>query len=329
MDRSLLKKIEAEPLPRVILVHGPETAWHDLVYATLQERNSKDSLAQWNWSVFHGEKDFVLEALLTDLGTVSWGGSPKIVILKEAQLIPAAIMEKLASWLEQNETANSLAIFLDKVDNRWKYLKIMRQFALEIQCDPLQGEALMRYVQDYCTEQKKKMTRKTAEVFLDRVGNNLQVVHNELEKLISFTKGREEVTAGDVRAITSLLPGQPANNTIFQMTDFIVQKNREKALELLSLLLSSGEPALRILPLIERQYRLVLAAKTSTTSLDVTAKQMGENSSYALKKIQPLAKRFELAEIFAGFSAVVQADRELKLGAPGDQVLTDLIIKLT
>lgn len=187
----------------------------------------------------------------------------------------------------------------------------------------------MRYVQDYCTEQKKKMTRKTAEVFLDRVGNNLQVVHNELEKLISFTKGREEVTAGDVRAITSLLPGQPANNTIFQMTDFIVQKNREKALELLSLLLSSGEPALRILPLIERQYRLVLAAKTSTTSLDVTAKQMGENSSYALKKIQPLAKRFELAEIFAGFSAVVQADRELKLGAPGDQVLTDLIIKLT
>ncbi len=39
--------------------------------------------------------------------------------------------------------------------------------------------------------------------------------------------------------------------------------------------------------------------------------------------------KFTLDELFFGFKAVVKADQEMKLGVPGEQVLTDLIIKLT
>ncbi|NMB02250.1 MAG: DNA polymerase III subunit delta [Firmicutes bacterium] len=329
MDRNHLKTLESEPLPRVLVVYGPETFWHDKLYKTLHKRASSHSLAEWNWSVFHGTKEFELEALLVELGTIPWGGAEKIVVLKDAQAVPSDIMEKLATWLEQNPNANFLAIFLDKVDKRWKYLKILRQFALEIECKPLEEAALARYVQDYCTEQGKKMTMDTVEVFLARVGNNLQVVHNELDKLLALSTDWEEITAGHVRAITSLWPGQIENHTVFHMTDYIVQKKRHEALEVLNLLLSSGESPLRILPLIDRELRLLLAAKTSAGNLEQTAQQMGENSAFALKKLRTQARKYDLDEIFAGFAAVVHADRELKLGVPGPEVLTDLIIKLT
>ena len=64
---------------------------------------------------------------------------------------------------------------------------------------------------------------------------------------------REKITSLDVQTISSLSPGQIQERTIFQMTDRIVRKQRNEALDILSLLLTSGEPALRILPVIERQ----------------------------------------------------------------------------
>lgn len=327
--QKTLQRIEVEPLPRVLFVHGSEIVWHDRIYAALKRRNAKDSMAEFNWSVFHGHKELSLEALLVELGMVPWGEGPKIVILKNGELVPAAIMESLASWLEQNPKANCLALFVNKVDQRLKYVKILRQFALEVACEALQGDALVRYVIDLCAEQGKKMKRDTAELFLSRVGADLLLIQNELEKLFAWSEERQEITSADVQGVSSLSPAQIANHTIFEMTDFIVQKKRQEALKVLGMLLEAGEPALRILPLIERQLRLVLAAKTAATNLDDVAKQMGETNSYALKKVQKHAKKYDLQEIFSGFRGVLHADRELKLGVPGDQVLTDLIIKLT
>lgn len=326
---KVLAQLEKDPLPRVILVHGPEIVWQERVLAILQERNAADPMGEWNWSVFHGSKDFDLEPFFAELAMMPWGDTKKIVILKEGDNITAGTMETIATWLEQHPGANTLAVFLGKVDNRWKYLKILRKFALEIECKPLQGEALTRYVLDYCLERHKKLGREAAELFLERVGTDLLTIHNELNKLVNFTEGREEISSDDILAITSLSPGQIASHTIFQMTDLIVQKKRQEALQVLHLLLTAGEPPMRILPLIERQLRLVLAAKTSETRPEETARQMGESSAYALKKIQPYTKNFSLGEIFAGFDAVVKADREMKLGTPGDQVLAELIIKLT
>jgi len=327
--QRILTQLEKEPLPRVILVHGPEVFWQERVFTILQERNAKDPMGEWNWSVFHGSKEFELEPFLTELGMVPWGDNPKIVVLREGGLIPAGEMDTIATWLAEHPQSNILAVFLDKVDNRWKYLKTLRKFALEIECKPLQGEALVRYVLDYCLEQARKMGRPTAELFLNLVGGDLLTIHNELDKLVNYTEGRGEITVEDLQAITSLSPAQIENHTIFQMTDLIVQKKRQEALEVLNSLLSAGEPPMRILPLIERQLRLLLAAKTSTTRPEEAARQMGENSAYPLKKIQPHAKNFSLEEILARFEAVVYADREMKLGTPGDQVLVDLIIKLT
>ncbi|HKM42918.1 MAG TPA: DNA polymerase III subunit delta [Limnochordia bacterium] len=327
--QKLLKEIASKPLPRVLFIHGPETMWHDQIYAALKERNAKDSLGEFNWSVFYGNKEFDIEALLLDLGMVPWGSEARIVVVRNAELVPAALMEKLASWLEKHTEANCLALFLNKVDNRLKYVKILRQFATEIECAPLKGDRLIRYVLDLCMEQGKKMKRDTAVAFLDRVGGDLRLIQNELEKLWAWSDGREEITLTDIRTISSLSPEQIEKDTVFRLTDLIVQEKRQEAMEVLNALMVAGEPALRLLPLIERQLRLILAAKTATGNLDDVARQMGESNSYALKKIYKQAQDYDLQKIFHGFRAVLHADRELKLGGPGDQVLTNLIIKLT
>jgi len=327
--QRVLENIKTKPLPRAFLVHGPETAWHEAVFKALREKIAAEGFIEWNWSLFIGTKDFDETPLLTDLAAIPWGGTAKIAILKEAHLIPAATMDKVAQWLENHPKANCLAVFLPRLDRRLKYVKTMQSIAWEIECLPLQGERLVRYVQDYCLSQSRRLQRPAVEALLARTGSGLFFIHNELDKLIAATEGRDEITRDDVLSLTSLSPAQIAGDAVFRMTDFLAQRKRREALEVLDLLLAAGESPLRILPLLERHLRLLLAAKTRTGSLEKTARQMGESSSYALQKIQAQAKKHSMPEIFAGFSHVVYADREMKLGAAGDQILRELIVKLT
>lgn len=328
VERILLE-IREGPLPRAFLVHGSELFWHHQILKALKGRILAEQLPDWNWSVFYGNKDFEEGPLLAELATVPWGGTTKIVVLREANQIPAATLERVAQWMEDHPQANCLALFLEQLDQRLRFVKILGKLARVISCAPLQGEDLLRYIQDYCRQHGKRLPRPAAELFLERVGSSLLFIHNELEKLFVLTGEELEIREADIRSLTSFSPAQIAKNTVFQMTDFLVQGKRQEALQVLEVLLKAGEPPLRILPLIERQLRLVLAAKTTTAPLDETARQMGENSSFALKKIKPYAKNYTLEKIFADFAAVTYADREMKLGAPGDQVLAELIVRLT
>lgn len=327
--RQSLAKLKTDPLPKALFVHGPERVCQNQIFSALKERVARGPLAEWNWSVLAGHKDFTPEDLFIELGTIPWGGSVKAVVLKEAQLIPAAVMDSIVAWVENTPESNCLAIFSDKLDNRLRYVRRLRKFAWEINCEPLQGDGLIRYVLDYCLQREKRIKRPTAERFLERVGSDLLLIQNELDKLIAWVQDRQEIEDDDVRLLSSLSPSQIANETIFQMTDFIAQKKRQEALGVLRLLLRAGEPPLRILPLIERQLRLLLAVKTRTGSLDETARLMGESRSFPLRKLQRYGENFTLEELFAGFKAVIWADQEMKLGTPGEQVLSDLIVKLT
>ena len=126
MDTALLKKLESEPLPRVLVVHGEETMWRERVYDVLKRRSAQDGFGEWNWSVFHGAKDFNLEPLLTELAMLPWGESSKTVVLRDAHLVSAETMEKLARWLEDNPRANCLALFFEQVDERLRFWKTLR-----------------------------------------------------------------------------------------------------------------------------------------------------------------------------------------------------------
>ncbi len=329
MDQALLQRLEREPLPRVLFVHGQEAVWRDRVFELLKQRSAQDEFGQWNWSVLYGSKELSLDAVTAELAMVPWGDSPRIVVLRGAQQVPADTMHRLVQWLAEHPDANCLALFFDQVDEGWKFLQPLRQIAVEIQCSVLEGPQLTEYVSRYCAEQGKRMDKVTVQLFLARVGSNLQVIHNELEKLLAYTGERGEITSADVEEVTSLWPEQIANHAIFQLTDFIVQKKRPEALRLLQQLLQAGEVPLKILALIERQLRLLLAAKTGGSNLELAAREMGESRAFLLKKMRAQAGRFSLDEIILGFHAIVQADGEIKLGAPGEEVLTDLIIKLT
>ena len=68
-------------------------------------------------------------------------------------------------------------------------------------------------------------------------------IKNEIDKLISYTVDREDVTVSDVEA---LCVGNSEGH-IFEMIDAISRKQQDRALHLYHELLENREPAKRIL----------------------------------------------------------------------------------
>ena len=94
-------------------------------------------------------------------------------------------------------------------------------------------------------------------VFREMVGNDLSEVYQELSKMVSFVGTRKEIEVDDVESVVSRV--RP--HSIFELTEAIGMKNCPKALILLDRMLEGGEPPLRILTMVVRQFRHLWIAR--------------------------------------------------------------------
>lgn len=325
--------IEAELLQKdlahVYLIHGDDNYRQQKIYQALYKRVESEGFSDWNWANISATKNQDFDEIIEQLQTTPWGNGAKVVAVTEADNLPADLLNKLVKWLEKHPSSNCLALFFNKLDRRLKAVKQLITMGTEIKCDPIKGEKLVRWVKDYLSLQDKKMSQEALEEFLVRVGNNLHLIANELDKLLVYVEANSSINVADVEAVTSVAPGQLEHGVIFRMVDAIAAREGETALAILRELLDGGEPPLRILPLIDRQLRLLLAAKTrGQLQTAQAAKIMGENQDYALKKIQRYQNNFTLEQLYSGFEQIIIADSELKYGADPEQTIAQLIIQL-
>ena len=97
----------------------------------------------------------------------------------------------------------------------------------------------------------------TAEYMLSRTGTDMENLEREMEKLFSYTLGRNEITVADIDAICTT----QITNKIFDMIEAVATRQQRKALDYYYDLLALKEPPMRILYLLARQFRLLLQVK--------------------------------------------------------------------
>ena len=98
-------------------------------------------------------------------------------------------------------------------------------------------------------------------LFCSQIDNNMDIILNEIEKLASYAEGRD-ITKEDILA---MMP-QKSENDIFNLVDYLSQKNIKKALDILNELIFKGEKIPLILFMIGRQFNLLFNIKLGIES---------------------------------------------------------------
>lgn len=200
-------------------------------------------------------------------------------------------------------------VFEDDREKPSERIKKLDKKCCVVKADKLKGDKLYKKVKDIFDNRGKEIGKIELKYFCDNVDNNMNIISNEVDKLISYC-GSREITRQD---IIDMFP-QKSDNDIFDLVDFVSQKRAEKAIDILNELIHRGENLLGILYMIQRQFKLLLQVRLYADegkNKDVIAKELRIHP-FICEKMITQSRKFSLEQLKKCFMLCVSTEKVLK-----------------
>lgn len=275
-----------------------------------------------NTSVFSG-KDIRPEALIDLAETLPFFAERRVILVENSGFFKKSTEELAAYMGELPET--SYFIFAEEdVDKRGKMYKQVKKYGSVVEFKRQTDAVLMQWILGTLKKENKRITRSVMELFLSKTGNDMELITQELEKLLCYTMEKEVIEAEDVEAICA----NQICGKIFDMVDAIGRKEKKKALDLYYDLLMLKEPAMRILFLITRHFQILMQLREMAGGgfdYKSMASKVGV-PEFAVRKYTGQARAFDSLRLEEIMRECVQTEENIKTGQMGDQLAVELLI---
>lgn len=215
----------------------------------------------FNYSQYDISK--AIDEILSDAMTLPAIKGGRLIYLKNSAIfcVPLSdVLPQLENALSKIPTSNTLLITSKtKPDNRTKLGKLLFKYSV-IEEFPLipawNTEALAKWVDKIANKIGVKISRPASAVLIEAIGNNSTKLHNELEKLKTFTSGKQIETE-----TVSLLVAN-TNGSTLKLASAILSRDTNLALKLTNILLDCNEPSLKIVATLVTVFRTWFTVKT-------------------------------------------------------------------
>ena len=219
--KTLQEDLKTGNFKHIYLLYGEEA------YLVRQYRDRlRDSLCvegdTMNTSVFSG-KD-IRPASLIDLSETMPFFAERRVILVENSGFFKKSPEDLAAYLGELPETTYFIFMEEEVDKRGKMYKQVKKFGSVVEFKRQTDAVLMQWILGKLKKENKRITRPVMELFLDKTGTDMELITQELEKLLCYTMEKDVIEAADVEAICA----NQINGKIFDMVDAIGRKEQKK-----------------------------------------------------------------------------------------------------
>ena len=232
--------------------------------------------------------------------------------------------EELADYMKSLPDYIRMVFVEEEVDKRSRMYKAVKACGRITEFARQDEKSLMRWAAGILGREGRKIRTSDMELFLTKTGTDMGNIRMELEKLISYTVGRDVVTAADIQAVCTT----QTTNKIFDMVRAVTEKNQKRALDLYYDLLTLREPPMRILFLLAKQFRQIcLTKKMSQEGLSQTeiASKLGV-PSFVVRNLASCARSYTVEELENAVRDFVDAEEAVKTGTLGDVLSVELLI---
>jgi DNA polymerase-3 subunit delta len=241
------------------------------------------------------------------------------------------LREEILKFLKEHENMDNNILFFDIFDEEKKipekdalfnYLK-KQQYSWFLPA--LKNRQLADWLKKYVSKNNIDLSAQALNELIILVGNDLVQLTNELKKLSAFKDGKQ-ILPEDVK----LLVKAKYDDNVFNLTDALANKNRQRALELVSQQLAGGNEPLSLLGSINWQFKSLLKIKSileanPKASAAAISTQTGLHS-YVVSKNLATIKKFSLSELIDILNHLLEIEKKLKSGHKNPELLFDLFI---
>ncbi|MGN0335427.1 MAG: DNA polymerase III subunit delta [Lachnospiraceae bacterium] len=318
---QLIQDIRQREFQRVYLLCGEEVYLRNQYKKKLRDALCADADTM-NYSYYEG-KDVNPKAVIDMAQTMPFFADYRVLMLENSGLLKNSCPELADYIAEIPETA--VLIFVEsEIDKRNKLYKEIKKHGRVVEFGVQKQDVLVKWILGMLKNEGKNITRSTMQTFLTMTGTDMQMIKNEIEKLISYTAGRDVITDEDVETVCVA----QTTNKIFEMVNAIAEADRKKALELYEDLLALKEPPMRILFLIARQFRQLYQVKLLSAEGMAPSEIAGQVGilPFAMKRYQAQAKLFTGEQLRTAVEECVESEEAVKTGLMNDRLSVELLI---
>ena len=223
--------------------------------------------------------------------------------------------------------SNSYLVFVcnsDSIDSRKKIVNLIKKYGIVKKLE-VNDNYLNDYVNNYLKDNGYKINNGDVVYFINRVGNNINNVTNELDKLMLYKINDKIINRNDI----DLLTVENIDDSIYDLVNCILKNDNEKAIKLYNNFIDNGMDVNQIVAIIAAQIRLLYQVKrlyNSGKSNDEIAKILEFKSVYRVKYLLSDSYYYSESDLVKYLSKLADIDNAIKTSNGDDNMLMQLFI---
>ena len=335
---DVLKQLKQGQYSPVYFLQGEEPYYVDRIARHIEDKVLSDSEKGFNQMVLYG-KDADVATLLSQAKRYPMMAERQVVIVKEAQDITdfnTATGQQLLEAYVKNPMPSTLLVLCykyKKVDSRKALGKALDKFAVWVDSKKLYDNQLPAWIAGYVRQRGFRADDKAVQMLADSIGNNLERLTNEIEKvLINFPAGQQEVVI-DAEMVQKYV-GISKEFNAFELQKAVATKDALKTMQIVQYFEANpkANPVIPTIALLFSFYSKLLLVHQATDKTERGLAALLKINPFFAKEYRVAAVNYPLAQVIRNVHFLRVADQHAKgvdnTGGSDGQILKELVYKL-
>ena len=221
--QTLNQDIKDRTFKPVYLLFGEEAFLKKSYKSRLREALTGGDTMKYNY--FEGKGMNVNEIIgLAD--TMPFFAEKRLILMEDSGFFKGgAGADELTEYMGGIPESTCLVFVESEVDKRSRLYKAVKKYGYAAELSHQEPAQLARWAAGILARNGKKITNRAMEYFLGKTGDDMENITSELDKVISYTLGRDVITEEDIDVVCIT----QVTNKIFDMIAAIANRQTRRA----------------------------------------------------------------------------------------------------
>lgn len=260
-----------------------------------------------------------ISSLISDIETPAFGYEKKLIVVRNSNIFKKdfklPIKDRFKEYINDNIDIiyeSCIIVFIEDTIHKMDLYKTAEKVATIVETKFMKPIEIRSKLKKICSMYGVGVEDNTLDYLIDISGTNMQDLMNEIRKLIEFAGENGQIKKEDIDKLSI----KDVQAIIFDLTDYLGEKNAKCALDVLDNLIYNKEPIQKIIITLYNHFKKLYLTKLAIIENRNLAEALNlkANQLFLTSKYKKQANYFSIEEIKKVLLELIELDYNYKNG---------------